>query len=475
MVWCGTCYQKDKSDKFQINEPLDEDGKPLHDCASDVYRYKVGMDGAHLMMPFQCDLCLFRTLFKRNPRRVMADKENLIILQRINLDVIWAREPSTIAKNMGTLNNLIVTCEASGFSPELPSLGPFPLEDCIGLAVAFSMIVQSSRPGRHSKLYTQFATIRKQRSAFSNLHNASKEAVTTGQVLSAGHQTSARITHCPTNSIWFGKWISGCETRMGFIIKQNKAVSIDVMLALVESFQQDIIHAQKGSWERQKLCLGLSFSVIAFAASLRGSEGLKVDLPILKKLIHKGGQASPQNLKTGLTPRSKDLPHVIIPLRGRFKGEKGELCHLIALANQSKSGLPIRFAAELLIATCKEMKADKIQWAFSDENGNKLEFHVMNEIVLDQLEKLKEEDKLNQNYDLSEVDTYEEFSINRSFRRGSSTHAQNQNILEHIINVQNRWRKVEAAKGRRPKFGMIENYSDIEHLIPTAIRYSEML
>ena len=95
--------------------------------------------------------------------------------------------------------------------------------------------------------------------------------------------------------------------------------------------------------------------------------------------------------------------------------------------------------------------------------------------MLDQLEKLKEEDKLNQNYDLSEVDTYEEFSINRSFRRGSSTHAQNQNILEHIINVQNRWRKVEAAKGRRPKFGMIENYSDIEHLIPTAIRYSEML
>ena len=466
----------DELDKCRINQALDEDGRPMHDCASDAIRYKIGIDGAHLMLPFQCDLCLFRTLFKRNPRGVTADKENLIILRRINLDVIWAREPSTISKNVGYLNKLITTCEASGFSPQLPALGPFPLDDSIGLAVAFSMIIQSTCPGRHSKKYTQFATIRKQRSAYSNLYNASQEAIETGQVLSSGYQTSARITHCPTNSIWFGKWISGCETRMGFVLKQNKAISIDIIVGLVNLFKHDIILATEKSWHRQRLCYGLAFSVLSFAASLRGSEGLKVDLQVLMNNIHRGRTIKARDKQLqGVKSRLKDIPHVILPLRGRFKGEKGELCHLIPLANVSQSGLPIRPALELLIATRKEMNVNDNQWAFVDPHGNKLMFQEMNDIILEQLEKLKEEDEQKDCYDLKGVDISEQYSINRSFRRGSATHAQNQKVPEHVINVQNRWRKVEGAKGRRPKFGMIENYSDIEHLIPTAIRYSEML
>ena len=102
------------------------------------------------------------------------------------MDIIWSREPSTISKNMGHVKTLISTCESSGFSPELPALGPYPLNDKLGIAVAFSMILQSWKPGRHSKSHTQFATIRKQRSAFSNLYNSSAEAASTNQILAVG-------------------------------------------------------------------------------------------------------------------------------------------------------------------------------------------------------------------------------------------------------------------------------------------------
>ena len=115
------------------------------------------------------------------------------------------------------------------------------------------------------------------------------------------------------------------------------------------------------------------------------------------------------------------------------------------------------------------------QWAFVGKDGEKMRFEIINEIILEQLEKMKEEDIGGKEFDLADSDIREEYSINWSFRRGSSTHAQNQKVPESVINTQNRWRKFEAAKGRRPKFGMVENYSDIEHLIPSAIRYSDML
>ena len=209
MVWCGACYKRDESDSFYVNTLLDEDGIPMYDDPSDERRFKTGVD---LITPFQCDLCVFRVLYKRNPRRTAGDKENLAVIRRMNLDAIWSREPSTITKNIGYMNTLITTCESSGFEPQLPRLGPFPSDDVQGFAVAFSMLVQSTRPGRHAKSHLQFETIRKQRSTFSNLYGASCESAESGQIVAMGEATKSFITNCPTNSLWFTRWQLGCRT-----------------------------------------------------------------------------------------------------------------------------------------------------------------------------------------------------------------------------------------------------------------------
>ena len=468
MVWCGRCYRKEELDNFHINQMVDDDGNDLLDCEVDLDRYKVGIDGSHLMTPFQCDLCVFRNLYGRNPRQVLADQENLVVIRRMNLDSIWSREPSTISNNVNSLNRLISTCVGSGFDPQLPKLGPFPLADESGFCVAFSMLIHSRRAGRHTKLYTQFDTIRKQRSAFSNLYFSSAESEKHGTVLAAGDRNNGQITKCPTHSFWFNRWAKGCQTRMGFILKQDKAISIEVMLSLITSFKLGIVESEPDTWYRQRLCMGLAYSVISFCGSLRGNEGMIVDLQTLKNNLKNGDFIDDGSRKTSCPP------HIIIPLRGRFKGEAGERCHMMPLANVTSSGINIRGIITVLVAARKEMKSSTSPWAFVDKEGRKLSFGEMNDIVLERLEEVKAQDIENL-LGLEDFDIREDFSINRSFRRGSETHAQNQKVPETAINAQNRWKKIEAAKGRKAKFSMIENYADIVQLIPTMIRYSAML
>ena len=98
----------------------------------------------------------------------------------------------------------------------------------------------------------------------------------------------------------------------------------------------------------------------------------------------------------------------------------------------------------------------------------------MNDIVMDRLEVIKDEDLKNE-FNLEGLEVREEYSINRSFRRGCTTHGRNQQIPKDVVEAHNRWRKQENSKGKKPKMEMIEEYSDIELLIPTRVRFTEML
>ena len=91
-----------------------------------------GIDRSHLISPFQCDICIFRSLFKQDPSHVIADVQNMAVIRCMNLDMIWSQEPSTIAKNMSYLKSVITIGEASGFEPQLPALGPGAFEDRFG-------------------------------------------------------------------------------------------------------------------------------------------------------------------------------------------------------------------------------------------------------------------------------------------------------------------------------------------------------
>ena len=130
------------------------------------------------MTPFIHSISIFRLLFNRNARYTQRHHECIVVIRHINLDVLWSREPSTIKGNMRVLSKCIATCESSGMKPNLPMLGPMPFKDNFGFVMAHSMVLHSLNPGRHNTIYTQYATIQKQRATFSNLYFASSEITT---------------------------------------------------------------------------------------------------------------------------------------------------------------------------------------------------------------------------------------------------------------------------------------------------------
>ena len=70
------------------------------------------------------------------------------------------------------------------------------------------------------------------------------------------------------------------------------------------------------------------------------------------------------------------------------------------------------------------------------------------------------------------VNVMEVYSLRRSLRRGSTSEAVNKQVPQFIINLNNRWRQFEAARGRRPGMSMMAHYTEIRLSIPTLWRYS---
>jgi hypothetical protein len=92
-------------------------------------------------------------------------------------------------------------------------LGPFPSQDVFGVTAAVAMLAKSLEPGRY-KNYTQFESMRKLRSAYSNLFHAS--ATGSVSMLTLGRDSAKTfLSSCPSHSLWFERFAKGCLRRMG--------------------------------------------------------------------------------------------------------------------------------------------------------------------------------------------------------------------------------------------------------------------
>ena len=103
-MWCGECYFLSPEIQFHVKQRvIDKDGNennPLHrqrmqaawgrkqQAPDDFLR---GQDGDHTMVPFECDLCVFRKLRNRSPNPSSPpDKLLTACIQRVTLDAFWS-------------------------------------------------------------------------------------------------------------------------------------------------------------------------------------------------------------------------------------------------------------------------------------------------------------------------------------------------------------------------------------------------
>jgi hypothetical protein len=126
-----------------IRLKVNKDGELLED-KDDADQFFVARAGNHLMVPFQCELCHFRNVMKRDTEsRNWADQEILDFMRRANLDDFWSREMAMVKANLQEA----MCMERMAFCLRMPSItlpmGPFSLEDVLGTSVTLAILDRS--------------------------------------------------------------------------------------------------------------------------------------------------------------------------------------------------------------------------------------------------------------------------------------------------------------------------------------------
>jgi len=119
--------------------------------------------------------------------------------------------------------------------------------------------------------------------------------------------TKLMTSMCPANGEWFERFMLGFHNRVGDVSCLDLAVSIKVMLALMERFDRLWILADGDSKTQEEVLFPVLFVVAAYAGGLQGEEVPLMDLfPTFKHFAE--GVNHPKH------------PHVVIlALRGRFE------------------------------------------------------------------------------------------------------------------------------------------------------------
>ena len=66
-----------------------------------------------------------------------------------------------------------------------------------------------------------------------------------------------------------------------------------------------------------------------------------------------------------------------------------------------------------------------------------------------------------------------EFGMLRSWRRGLTTWARNLGVNQQIIDFNNRWQKVDQARGQMPGLGMLDYYNNVKLSLPQYLQYAK--
>ena len=378
---------------------------------------------------------------------------------------------STVAAHVRRIKENMANCARIRKTPRLESRGPFPLDDLVGMSLAVDMLMYSLHSKGRIKSYIQFDTMRQMRSTYTRLWSSSPRGIAEGSAFS-GSASKFRLTSCPSQSEWFGDFLLGAEDRMGYDTKKQLYLDINVVLEQLRLIKRDA--GVMDNMQSNLLYKFGAFICILTAASLRGHEGMFLDLASTRKYISKGRHGEvPRGVLTKkiLTEQEcSNLPEVCICLVGKFKGETGERHHSIVLANESSSGLQTRWWIEKLIDVC-ESEGRVAGYAFDTELGPAFDSAEANALVRQYLREIQVENP--ELFSLAE--DLSRFGVSRTYRKSSESRARRAGIRMEDCKVMNRWKSIEQAKGKRPRQAMVDHYSDARALASLTWRYSYAL
>lgn len=408
-----------------------------------------------MITPFQCDLCHFRNIYNRDPSKdILGDLRALTAIRRAILDSFWGRSENTVSTNKAAVKKIVdISIGNYGMAGVLPKMGPHPLEDEWGMGIALVVLRKSLDKGKHAE-FVQYDTARRMRSAYSNVWGASIHAMTDGVM--ARDTMKTFLTHCPTYSLWFERFMRGMHSRMGDDHRPDLAFSKPVMHELMNLLNEDYLETETSSRKRYIARMGL----LLLSTYLGGLRGEEVPRIVLKYFI----ELNMESLKC-------NIPHCVLPLYGRFKNNSNiPRCYLFRICRRSKSGFDME---KWVLRVIKEEKSASNLFLFSDKLGRKESVGKTYERYLFSL--LKEIQDKTTGLIPTKLDVEEAYGISRSGRRGGTTNAQNapnEECNDNDIERNNRWRTEEKAGNKKPSLSMIQLYTDSLYSLQADLRFS---
>ena len=411
--------------------------------------------------PFQCDRCWFVNLHKREPNDLsLSDIRLQAYIRRVNLDVFWCREPSTVKSTLATLVKGKRMSQELGLPQIRIPVGSWPVGDTCGFQVALEMLKASQRPGKHVSTYTQFDSIRKIRTGYLNAYEAGPARCLNNSVFKSNKGQMFSMIGGATQSKLFSMFLLGCEKRMGRVVKQDLGISVEMLKGILGIYEVELLESEVTPERKRMIIISGGCFVILWAGALRGNEVFMLE----------AGEFVRRRDDGRLLERNG---HCVIPLMGRFKNETGERNLLMVLANETRSGLDIRYWVDkfsgLLMA---EGRGTEPGPAVCNPDGYCMESWRLNEELHSVLERLRD---LSPTVIPSDIVIEESFNVRRSFRRGATTRAKEQGVNEATIELNNRWRKVQHSQGNVPRLPMSQLYTEISQALTSKLRFSYSL
>lgn len=382
--------------------------------------YGEARNGDHLFTSFECEWCIFFRLQRREPvfagsiadgsearalGGLVTDARMMECCRRANLDAFWSRASNTIKSNLATFKRLMRVQTDSGLAVIGPPPGKGGTTD-FGESVAIMMLLDSLNPGLHGAR-KKFSAIRSIRSCVTNVSKARADMVAPIMAMRDGARYR-QITALPTDSVWFLAFASGMESRLGDRLKQDLALTPEVVVGVLDLYEEEWNQATEDQDRAAKVAAaeGACFFVLTYAAGLRGFEVPKVRLTHLLNQFEDGG------------PDGR--AHIGLPLMGQFKARGRQVVNLIMFIVQEtdsgvKSGVWLRRLANQRIADGRTEG-----WLYEDEEGRQVKTRQFSEPFYRKLLELQEDHPEMFGRD---VDVLEEYGPIRSGRRGANTRA----------------------------------------------------
>lgn len=240
-------------------------------------------NGDHLMIPFECDNCIFWKLTRRVPDcGNYQDSLLLNCIRRANFDSFWSRSSKTVNQNRLMVNRQLTLSKTLGLNGPYVQTCRLPDYDYCGYEVAVSMLLMSiGSSGKHSNVNLQFDTVRRLRTAYEIFLRSSSEAGDLNCSIVDQDGSYTRLSQDPCGSLWFHRFAEAMGNRMGKVYLPNLAMTHKLIMGFFHVIESRIRDA-KDQKSKHDLIIFSTYCAVSYVLSLRGDEGFLLDVKELR-------------------------------------------------------------------------------------------------------------------------------------------------------------------------------------------------